>query len=150
MNFSCEVARKNQHFADADALLYTPIQAELRYKQSRVYHFDYEGDYEALRGFVKEVLVDEVSQELRETGVPLEKDALFHLDYGMKPGALDLEKEAIMQYYRSRSGTANSFQLKKLEISQRVSIFGSGDKDMLVTKFVKDIVNPAIHKYIIH
>jgi hypothetical protein len=150
MNFTCEVARKNQHFADADALLYTPIKADLRYKQSRVYHFDYEGDQEALRGFVKEVLVDEVSQELHETGAPLEQDAMFHLDYGMKPGALDLEKEAIMQYYRSRSGEGNAFQLKKLEISQRVSIFGNGDKNALVTKFVKDIVNPAVHKHVIH
>jgi hypothetical protein len=150
MNFTCEVARKNQHFANADSLLYTPIKADLRYKQSRVYHFDYEGEQEALRGFVKEVLVDLVSQELLESGIPLEHDAMFHLDYGMKPGALDLEKEAILQYYRSRTGDENSFQLKKLEISQRVSIFGSGDKDALVKKFVKDIVNPAIHKYIIH
>jgi hypothetical protein len=147
MNFTCEVSRKNQHAGDADALLYTPLKAGLTSKHSRIYHFDFEGDVAALRGFVHDVLVDEVSQELREGGEPTDHSALFHLDYGMKPGALDLEKEAIMQYYRSRNSADDAFQLNKLEISQRVSIFGSGDKEVLVGKFVKDIVNPAIHKH---
>jgi hypothetical protein len=63
----------------------------------------------------------------------------------MKPGALDLEKEAIMNYYRGRSGDA--FVLKNLQISQRIYIFGQGDANAISARFVKDIVNPAVHKH---
>ena len=145
MMIECEVIRKNQHASDADALLYTPMKAGLTAKHSRTYRFDFEGDADALRAFAREVLVDEVSQEISEGAEPIITVALFYLDYSMKPGALDLEKEAIMNYYRGRSGDA--FTLKQLHISQRVYIFGSGDASALSARFVKDIVNPAVHKH---
>lgn len=145
MIYECEVIRKGQHASDADALLYTPMKAGLTMKHSRTYRFEFEGDEAALRAFARAVLVDEVSQEISDGTDPVVKDALFHLDYSMKPGALDLEKEAIMNYYRSRSG--DSFVLKQLQISQRVYIFGQGDATALAARFVKDIVNPAVHKH---
>lgn len=145
MILECEVIRKNQHASDADALLYTPMKAGLTAKHSRTYRFDFDGDADALRAFARAVLVDEVSQEWSEGSTPVIGDALFHLDYSMKPGALDLEKEAIMNYYRGRSGDV--FVLKQLHISQRVYIFGQGDAAALSARFVKDIVNPAVHKH---
>jgi hypothetical protein len=145
MIYECEVIRKGQHASDADALLYTPMKAGLTMKHSRTYRFEFEGDEAALRAFARAVLVDEVSQEISDGTEPVVKDALFHLDYSMKPGALDLEKEAIMSYYRGRSGDA--FALKQLHISQRVYIFGQGDGAALSARFVKDIVNPAVHKH---
>lgn len=145
MNYECEVIRKGQHASDADALLYTPMKAGLTMKHSRTYRFEFEGDETALRDFARAVLVDEVSQEISDGAIPVVKDALFHLDYSMKPGALDLEKEAIMNYYRGRSGDA--FVLKNLHISQRIYIFGEGDATTVSARFVKDIVNPAVHKH---
>lgn len=145
MKFECEVIRKGQHASDADALLYTPMKAGLTMKHSRVYRFEFEGDEQALRDFARAVLVDEVSQEISDSSEPVVKGALFHLDYSMKPGALDLEKEAIMNYYRGRSGDA--FVLKQLHISQRVYLFGSGDAEAIAARFIKDIVNPAVHKH---
>ncbi|MFM2220426.1 MAG: hypothetical protein RLZZ553_174 [Verrucomicrobiota bacterium] len=145
MIYECEVIRQGQHASDADALLYTPMKAGLTMKHSRTYRFDFEGDEAALRAFARAVLVDEVSQEISDGTDPVVKDALFHLDYSMKPGALDLEKEAIMNYYRSRNG--DTFVLKQLHISQRVYIFGEGDAVALSTRFIKDIVNPAVHKH---
>jgi hypothetical protein len=145
MIYECEVIRRGQHASDADALLYTPMKAGLTMKHSRTYRFEFEGDEAALRAFARAVLVDEVSQEISDGTAPVVKDALFHLDYSMKPGALDLEKEAIMNYYRGRTGDA--FVLKNLHISQRVYIFGEGDATALSARFVKDIVNPAVHKH---
>ncbi|MFY7817604.1 MAG: hypothetical protein ACOVRB_04485 [Akkermansiaceae bacterium] len=145
MIYECEVIRQGQHASDADALLYTPMKVGLTMKHSRTYRFDFEGDEAALRAFARAVLVDEVSQEISDGTDPVVKDALFHLDYSMKPGALDLEKEAIMNYYRSRNG--DTFVLKQLHISQRVYIFGEGDAVALSTRFIKDIVNPAVHKH---
>lgn len=145
MIYECEVIRRGQHASDADALLYTPMKAGLTMKHSRTYRFEFEGDEAALRAFARAVLVDEVSQEISDGTEPVVKDALFHLDYSMKPGALDLEKEAIMNYYRGRTG--DSFVLKSLHISQRVYIFGEGDAVALSAHFVKDIVNPAVHKH---
>lgn len=145
MKYECEVIRKGQHASDADALLYTPMKAGLTMMHSRVYRFEFEGDDAALREFARAVLVDEVSQEISDGTDPVVKDALFYLDYSMKPGALDLEKEAIMNYYRGRSGDA--FALQQLHISQRVYVFGEGDAEAMAARFVKDIVNPAVHKY---
>lgn len=145
MIYECEVIRRGQHASDADALLYTPMKAGLTMKHSRTYRFEFEGDEAALRAFARAVLVDEVSQEISDGTEPVVKDALFHLDYSMKPGALDLEKEAIMNYYRGRSGDA--FVLKNLHISQRIYIFGQGDAAAISARFVKDIVNPAVHKH---
>lgn len=145
MIMECEVIRRNQHAGDADALLYTPLKAGLTMKHSRIYHFDSEGDAAALMEFARAVLVDEVSQEMSLDSPPAVQGALFHIDYSMKPGALDLEKEAIMNYYRGRSGDV--FVLRQLHIAQRIYIFGNGDVDTLSARFVKDIVNPAIHKH---
>jgi hypothetical protein len=145
MTYECEVIRKGQHASDADALLYTPMKAGLTMKHSRTYRFEFAGVEQALRDFARAVLVDEVSQEISNGTQPIVKDALFHLDYSMKPGALDLEKEAIMNYYRGRKGDA--FELKQLHISQRVYIFGEGDAAAIAARFIKDIVNPAVHKH---
>jgi hypothetical protein len=88
------------------------------------------------------VLVDAISQEEHHDGAPLWPNASFILDYGMKGGALDLEKEAILSYYRTLSQPA--FTLKKLTLKTRIYVFGKGAEPSL---FVRDIVNPAIHTH---
>lgn len=147
MILTLEVHRKNQHASNADALLYTPMHAGLTAKHSRVYRFEYDGDEAALITFAKEVLQDAVSQETHIGEEAAISGALFHLDYGMKAGALDLEKEAVMNYYKNRNSKSDSFTIKSLTISQRYYIFGNGNADELSPRFVKDMVNPAVHKY---
>lgn len=39
------------------------------------------------------MLVDPISQECTEQNAPILEGALFTIDYGMKAGALDLEKK---------------------------------------------------------
>jgi hypothetical protein len=61
----------------------------------------------------------------------------------MKPGALDLEKEAILTYYKGIEEP--SFELKELKIRQRIYLFGGKSDDS--DRFVRDICNAAIHKW---
>ena len=65
----------------------------------------------------------------------------------MKAGALDLEKEAILQNYRGHRNMG--FTLDGLKITQRVYVFGQGDKETLAARFAKDVCNPAIHNWTI-
>jgi hypothetical protein len=125
--------------ADAQSLLYAPPAKPLTFRKSMRYVFDYEGDAAALDAFVHEVLVDRISQKAHQDNAPLWGGSAFILDYGMKGGALDLEKEAILSYYRHLENPG--FELKKLSLRTRIYVFGEGADPAV---FVRDIVNPAI------
>ena len=140
-----EVISRFQEAADADHLLYTPIHAGLSSRHSRVYSVDVDGDVDKAKEYLLSVLVDEIAQEVGEKPEPLLKNALFVLDYGMKAGALDLEKEAILTNYRGRKELP--FTIGKLTITRRVYVFGEGDKAALSAHFAKDVCNPAIHNW---
>lgn len=147
MTFHLEVISRFQAAANADALLYTPLNAGLSFRRSRVYTVDISGDEQKARTYLLSVLVDAISQEYSEQDTPILNGALFTIDYGMKAGALDLEKEAILQNYRGRGDMG--FSLNSLKITQRLYIFGEGDKDALSKRFAKDVCNPAIHNWTI-
>ncbi len=142
MTKTYEIAGKFEQEANAASLLYAPPAKPLTFRKTMRYLFDYEGDEAALDAFVSRVLVDAISQEEHHDGAPLWPRATFILDYGMKGGALDLEKEAILNYYRTL--TAPAFVLKKLTLKTRLYIFGEGAEP---APFVRDIVNPAIHTH---
>jgi hypothetical protein len=57
----------------------------------------------------------------------------------MKGAALDLEKEAILNYYRTLKEPG--FKLNKISLKTRIYVFGDGADPAV---FVRDIVNPAI------
>ena len=114
----------------------------LPFRRSRVYTVEISGDEQKAREYLLSVLVDPISQECTEQAAPILKDSLFTIDYGMKAGALDLEKEAILQNYRGRQNMG--FTLDGLKIT-----FGQGDKEALAARFAKDVCNPAIHNWTI-
>jgi hypothetical protein len=134
-----EITGKFESEGNAASLLYAPPAQPLRFRKTMRYLFDYEGEASALDAFVHEVLVDRISQISHEDGQPLWQGTAFILDYGMKGGALDLEKEAILSYYRKLSSPG--FTLNKLTLKTRVYVFGEGADPAV---FVRDIVNPAI------
>ena len=86
------------------------------------------------------MLVDPISQECTEQNAPILEGALFTIDYGMKAGALDLEKEAILQNYRGRRNMG--FTMDGLKITQRVYVFGQGDKETLAARFCQGRLQP--------
>ena len=112
-----------------------------------MYTVEITGDEQKARDYLLSVLVDPIAQECSEQDAPILTGALFTIDYGMKAGALDLEKEAILQNYRGRKNMG--FTLDGLKITQRVYVFGQGDRESLSKRFAKDVCNPAIHNWTI-
>ncbi len=138
-----EIIGKFDSESDAQKLLYGPQPVRLTYRETQAYKVDFEGDEKALTDFVKRVLVDAISQEMRDSGEKLAFDkAAFVLEYGMKGGALDHEKETILAYYRKQEKPG--FDLKKLTLRKRVYVFGAEAKP---APFVRDVCNPAIHSW---
>jgi hypothetical protein len=145
MPLLAEVIGLFDHAGDANALLYTPLAAALTARHTRRYTVDYTGDEAALTAFLTKVLADPVSHQLR-TGTPPALDgSAFYLDYGMKPGALDHEKETILAHHRS--APSPGFTITSLKISHRIYLFGPPGSATHADRFVKDIVNPAIHTW---
>jgi hypothetical protein len=137
-----EIVGKFETQSDCHKLLYAPLSLDLKYREHVCYKIDYTGDAAALKQFVSTVLLDPISQDLHEGGAPIWKDASFVLEYGMKGGALDLEKETILGYYRTLKDAG--FTIDKLTLRKRVYVFGEGADP---APFVRDVVNPAIHTH---
>ncbi|MEM1444297.1 MAG: hypothetical protein AAGF67_18260, partial [Verrucomicrobiota bacterium] len=110
---------------------------------TRRYEVEFEGEKEKLEAFIRKTLLDEISQELSEGEAPALSEFAFVLEYGMKPGALDLEKEAILSYYKGIEDPG--FELKDLKIRQRLYLFGDSETDS--ERFIRDICNGAIHHW---
>jgi hypothetical protein len=142
MTQTFEILGKFDSESHCHKLLYAPHPLPLTYREGRVYHVEFEGDEAALRGFIEKVLIDPISQEARTGGKPAFEKAAFVLEYGMKGSALDLEKEMILNYYRSAAQAG--FEIKKLTLRTRIYVFGEGAEP---APFVRDIVNPAIHTH---
>lgn len=128
---------------DANGLLYEPIEGGVTFRATRRYEVEFDGEKGKLEAFIQKTLLDPISQELHEGESPALEDFSFALEYGMKPGALDLEKEAILGYYKGIEDPG--FELKDLTIRQRIYLFGGGDKES--DRFVRDICNAAIHNW---
>ncbi len=147
-----EVFSRFQSTTAANKLLYTPMSdSALTYNHTRLYTVECSGDEAAARAYMRSVLVDEISQQVAEDGQAALSGELFSISYGIKAGALDLEKEAILTNYRGRGELP--FSIQSLKITQKVYIFGEApagmDKDSLSAKFARDICNPAIHNWTI-
>jgi hypothetical protein len=147
-SLQAEVIPVFAHSGDASRLLYTPLARPLTVRETRRYTVEYDGDEAALTAFLAKVLADPVSHELRTGGGPAFPGSSFTLDYGMKGGALDLEKETILAHHRGDEGAG--FTIQNLRIQQRLYIFDADnhpDTPQLADRFVRDIVNPAIHTW---
>ena len=83
MTLHFEVISRFQAAANADALLYTPLNAGLTFRRSRVYTVGITGDEQKARDYLLSVLVDPIAQECSEQDAPILTGALFTIDYGM-------------------------------------------------------------------
>lgn len=140
-----EICGRYEEAADCDRLLYAPSGRPLSFRESKVYRFRWQGEDESLlRAFAERCLLDRVSQVLFCEGATPWHGFSFCLEYGMKASVLDLEKEAILSYYRSLN--APLFRVEALVIRRRVYVFGDADTSTRQV-FVRDLVNPAIHEF---
>ena len=140
-SLSVEVVGKFGSKEDANKLLYAPLSTQATFRKSRVYRLEFDGGDDLARAFVHKCLVDQYADDVTFDQKSYFDEYEFYIDYGMKPGALDLEKEAIIS---SQKGDDNSnFNLIKLELLQRVYVFSSSEVSS--DPFVRDVCNPAIH-----
>jgi hypothetical protein len=150
MNITAEVIGLLDSPADCSKLLYAPLSEPLTYRQTRRYHLEYSGSEEVAKAFVEKVLFDQVSEGIHfGDGAALE-GARFALDYGMKPGALDLEMETVMRYYRetAEAGNAGGLEIHDFKIFHRIYVFSADDGAIAEPdRFIKDVCNPAIHTW---
>jgi hypothetical protein len=137
-----EILGKFDSESDSQKLLYAPLKIPLTYRETQCYRLDFEGDANAATAFVKQVLLDPISQEIQEGVGSAFPSAGFVLEYGMKGGALDLEKETILGYYRTQEKPG--FDLTKLTLRKRIYVFGEGADP---APFIRDVCNPAIHTW---
>jgi hypothetical protein len=137
-----EILGKFDSECDSQKLLYAPLTKPLTYRETQCYRLDFEGDAAAATAFVKQVLLDPISQEIQEGGSSSFPKAGFVLEYGMKGGALDLEKETILGYYRAQE--TPGFDLTKLTLRKRIYVFGDAADP---APFIRDVCNPAIHTW---
>jgi hypothetical protein len=149
MRLQAEVIGRFDHAGDANALLYTPLEAALTARHTRCYTVEYTGDETALTAYLRKVLADPVSHELRTGGTPAWTTSAFFLDYGMKAGALDHEKETILAHYRSTLAAGDpGFAITSLKVNHRIYLFGEETGvEAHAGRFVRDVVNPAIHTW---
>jgi hypothetical protein len=144
MILEAEVIGLFDHERDANSLVYAPLPAPCKARITRRYTLDYTGDESAARAFVSQTLVETTSQRVHFGADAALAEATFLLDYGFKAGALDLEKETILGYFRRLKEPG--FSLNNLTITQRIYIDTQG-AEVAPDRFVKDIVNPAIHRH---
>jgi hypothetical protein len=135
-----EITGKFETASDCAKLLYVPPERPATYRETQCYTFEFSGDAAQLQAFVERVLLDPISQDLHTGGSPVFPEAKFALEYGMKGAALDLEKEMILQYYRTLESPA--FTVEKLTLRKRIYVFGDNADS---APLVRDVVNPAIH-----
>ena len=138
---TAEVVGKFESAQDTSKLLYAPLEQAATFRKSRVYQIEYDGTQDQARSFVLKSLVDRYAEEVSFSEESYYKNFKFYIDYGMKPGALDLEREAIIS--SQKSSNASEFKLLNLELSQRIYIFS--DPEVASEPFVRDVCNPAIH-----
>ena len=150
MNLTAEVVGLLDSPADCSKLLYAPLAEPLTFRQTRRYSLEYSGAESTAKSFVEKVLFDPVSERLHFGDDAALEGARFALDYGMKPGALDLEMETVMRYYREtrETGTAAGLEIEDLKITHRIYVFSANERAAADPgTFIKDVCNPAIHTW---
>ncbi len=138
---SAEVVGNYDTKGDANKLVYAPLDTPGEFRRTRVYTLEYEGEEADAQAFVKRVLLDAYAEDVSFSGEPAIDGFSFYLDYRMRPGALDLEKEAILTSHR---GARNkSIEIKSLTLTQRIYLFA--DAALTPDRFIRDVCNSAIH-----
>ncbi|MEM7697448.1 MAG: hypothetical protein AAF236_03480 [Verrucomicrobiota bacterium] len=128
---------------DASGLLYEPLSDSATFVSTRRYHLEFKGHEAAADEFVRDTLLDPISQSLSLGEGDAVEGASFVLEYGMKPGALDLEKEAILAHFAGIEEPG--WSLTGLTIQQRIYLFDTPPES--ADRFVRDICNAAIHHW---
>jgi hypothetical protein len=142
-----EITNRFAHPEDANKLLYTPRPRRISFRRSKVYYCAVDGDAVAFQAWMRRVLLDEVSQDLHAGDAPALDGAGAILEYGMKPGALDHEREMILEEYHREGDDKLGFRLTDLKLRTRIYLTAEDGQPVDPAPFIKDIINPAVHTH---
>jgi hypothetical protein len=147
MSSKIEITNRFAHAEDANKLLYTPRPQRVEFRRTKVYLCDVAGDEAAFLKWMRRVALDDVSQDLHVGASPALDGASVILEYGMKPGALDHEREMIMEEYHREGDDKLGFTLGNFRLRSRIYLYGESGAVVDPAPFVKDIINPAVHTH---
>lgn len=147
MPLKIEITNRFAEAQDANKLLYTPRAARTRFVRTKVYLAEIAGDPAAFSAWMRRVILDPISQDLHAGDHPAVPGATVILEYGMKPGTLDHEREMILEEFEKEHATDLGFAITSLRLRTRVYLFGEGGAPVDPAPFVRDVVNPAIHTH---
>jgi hypothetical protein len=148
MPLKIEITQRFDQREDADKLLYTPRGGGLAFRRTKTYWCEVAGDQSACAAWMRRVLLDEISQDLHLGDQPALAGAAAILEFGMKPGALDHEREMILAEYHREGDDALGFRFDDLRLRTRIYLFATTPGSPVdPAPFVKDIVNPAVHTH---
>ncbi len=146
MPLKIEIIPRFAEAAEADKLLYVPRHSGAVCHHTKVYHCHVEGNQEAFQTWIRRVILDETSQDMI-VGPQAARPGAVVLEYGMKPGALDHEREMILDEYRCEGAADLGFSLNDLKVRTRLYFESAGGEAVDVSPFVRDLVNPAVHAH---
>jgi phosphoribosylformylglycinamidine (FGAM) synthase PurS component len=144
MNFEIEIVNRYAREKSCNELLYAPIDAHLRARETRGYRVGFSGEVSTLRTFAHDVLTDEVSETVHEGDTPALEGYRFYIDVSLRPDCLDLEKEYILKFYHELD--TPGFTIEDITVFHRYYIFGDDDS-VPAERFVRDLCNPVIHTW---
>jgi len=160
---SFEITSKENKGKGLGHVLYTPIKTagsdgiEFSFTQANLYTINFTGAAQAVDSFAHTVLLDEVTQSVTAVSsiddLVAPQGTLFYLEYAMRPDALDLEQQAILNYYK---GSDKAFELESLKLTHRIFVSANStsvDKSVIkhVAKRVEsELCNSAVHTSQIH
>ena len=147
MPLKIEITNRFAEAQDANKLLYTPRAGRTRFVRTKVYLAEIAGDPAAFSSWMRRVILDPISQDLHAGDPPAVPGAAVILEYGMKPGALDHEREMILEEFEKEHATDLGFAITSLRLRTRIYLFGEGGAPVDPAPFVRDVVNPAIHTH---
>ena len=147
MPLKIEITNRFAEAEDANKLLYTPRAGRTLFVRTKVYLAEIEGDAGAFGAWMRRVILDPISQDLHAGDAPAVPGASVILEYGMKPGALDHEREMILEEFEKEHAADLGFRMVSLRLRTRLYLFGENGGPVDPAPFVRDVVNPAIQNH---
>ncbi|QQL44129.1 hypothetical protein [Sulfuriroseicoccus oceanibius] len=148
MQLKIEIEDQFDRRESGAALLYAPSNDGVTFRRTRLYVLEVGGDTAAATTWMERVVLDQVSQKLHvleADGVAL-SDADVVLEYGMKPGALDHEREILLDEFAKEHAEELGFQITDVRVRSRIYLYAK-DGDVDTAPYVRDVVNPAVHSH---
>lgn len=147
--YTVEIIDKFEESIPCSEIVYSSVPDDCIVRDNRVYEIQGTGTKEEFEQFVRNVLVDDVSQKwvlLEDTSQSAESNYDHRLDVWLKSDVLDLEEDYLLEYC-DENREKLSFEVEHLRILTRYYLTLPGAGEDVVDTIVTDLANPVIHDW---